>query len=504
MCIMNKINFFKFCLLFSLILSPIQATSEDKTAKDFLAEALVAEKSIRSEMSIKEKISTYENVLSIISKIIKDYTSSDIGIKLLSDQTVGTFDPAKIRSVYSDLLFKYYDTVCETSPSYQCLGFVSLKNGIEGCLKSGSFNELRTAHKNLLTSVKIFKGQGSDPHYIDLSLASYRNCKKEVKGANATWTRDYFSADLARLLLELDAASRARGLIEQMKDPYFKLSSVLLLKDYSKETLDQTYVGRLQKYIDKKFKASTVESWLSRVKLMDLVARKGEGKFGYADVRYPGGMIEVAFSVDQTTEEKCKTPACARKQRSRQAASCNRPLVDYAYDTWTDFQVTVKSQPRDRLGDSLSRLSGGFKTLRVKPLLNLCKDSQGRYDYDLMQSMHRDLLFKFGLDSAKTFKKMTLTSSLNVEELWEHYIDLTIKSKDDLKGLGYTGAGQTWPAYKKFVDFSDVCKASEILFKQLKGTKNYEKAIAYMVNSPSISPSEKYSCGDEDLELLLM
>ena len=41
------------------------------------------------------------------------------------------------------------------------------------------------------------------------------------------------------------------------------------------------------------------------------------------------------------------------------------------------------------------------------------------------------------------------------------------------------------------------------MFQFLDNTEYYQQAIDYMVSSPAIDPNSKYSCGDEDLELLL-
>lgn len=62
----------------------------------------------------------------------------------------------------------------------------------------------------------------------------------------------------------------------------------------------------------------------------------------------------------------------------------------------------------------------------------------------------------------------------------------------------------TFPVYKILVDAGDVCASTKMLFKKLSSSDLYDEAISYMVNSPSIDPSRKYQCGDEDLELLLM
>ena len=50
---------------------------------------------------------------------------------------------------------------------------------------------------------------------------------------------------------------------------------------------------------------------------------------------------------------------------------------------------------------------------------------------------------------------------------------------------------------------SQVCKASDFFFNQLKGSENETKAVSYFINSPEISLNKTYKCGDSELELML-
>ena len=77
--------------------------------------------------------------------------------------------------------------------------------------------------------------------------------------------------------------------------------------------------------------------------------------------------------------------------------------------------------------------------------------------------------------------------------------------KNEKKRYSNYGLGiqSTYKVFQAYVDFSDVCKSSEMLFQQLKGTEYYQDAVNYMVSSPRLDPNKKYSCGDENLELLL-
>ena len=63
--------------------------------------------------------------------------------------------------------------MCETSPSYECLGFVSLKTGAEGCAAATSATGLVKAHQNLENAVYIFRSQESDKAYLQLAIAEH-------------------------------------------------------------------------------------------------------------------------------------------------------------------------------------------------------------------------------------------------------------------------------------------------------------------------------------------
>ena len=81
----------------------------------------------------EDKLKAYQELFNLTDKIISDYPGSDQTIKLLSNQKIGEFDTQLIRSNYINELTDYYDIICETSPTFLCLCFVSLKVGQSGC-----------------------------------------------------------------------------------------------------------------------------------------------------------------------------------------------------------------------------------------------------------------------------------------------------------------------------------------------------------------------------------
>ena len=105
----------------------------------------------------------------------------------------------KIRKDYLRELLNFYDIVCEKSPSYLCLGFVSLKTGQDLCAIGNGFDQLNSAHESLLNAFKIFKGQNSNIAYSTIALSSYRNCNKDIVGASKEWSKGYFAIPLVRI-----------------------------------------------------------------------------------------------------------------------------------------------------------------------------------------------------------------------------------------------------------------------------------------------------------------
>jgi hypothetical protein len=110
-------------ILFSWVLhNPAFAQIEKK----LLSDAVRTISGISDDIDIKDKLSRYEDALGKLDEIMENHAASDIGIGLLTNQKIGTFDPNKLRSKYLNLLFDYQDTVCEKTLSYLCMGYVSL------------------------------------------------------------------------------------------------------------------------------------------------------------------------------------------------------------------------------------------------------------------------------------------------------------------------------------------------------------------------------------------
>ena len=158
---------FTLTSLFLLTLMTGKSFSDPNT---LLGEAIKINLSINENLPQEDRLKAYKDIFILTDKIISNHSSSDQAIKLLSNQKVGDFDQEIIRTNYIKELTEYYDIVCETSPSFLCIGFVSLKNGMEACKSSNTVRSIVEAHQNIKNAINIFTSQQSDNSFINLSL----------------------------------------------------------------------------------------------------------------------------------------------------------------------------------------------------------------------------------------------------------------------------------------------------------------------------------------------
>ena len=186
---------FIFMILFASLLNPISLHANER---DLMASALKLQKTITPDLSAKDKLARYELVISKIDQIIEDYASTEIGLELLATDSIGNLDVSKLQSDYLKELIEYYDTTCIASPSYACLGFVSLSSANEICEKPSNIDSYVKASENLINAIQIFDGQFDDNKYENVALRVYRQCVKDTPN---DFTRDYLNSQLIDTLL---------------------------------------------------------------------------------------------------------------------------------------------------------------------------------------------------------------------------------------------------------------------------------------------------------------
>lgn len=491
----------------------------------FLGEAIKNAAKLKGKLPTKERLKTYENIFKSLDKIVVEHASSDQAIKILSDQKIGNFDVSTLRAAYVKDLAGYYDIVCETSPSYSCLGFVSLKTGNEQCIKASNFEEIIEAHRNLKNAARVFIGQTDNSSYFSLAMDSYRGCLEKSQFKVTQYASDYFTAEILRLLLKGNQETLTKASIENMKSPYFKFLGVLVLSAHKKKPFDKQFFNRLDKYIQKKIKNDDGDASMAKLALIkDMIIRSSLPVDG---MKLSNDMPKIISKFSGIYEE------------------CNHFFTANLFDLLTEIQTEIISVdlkrfkvPQSLLSGLMEQFSGttsmnGFEDertgVRVKSSINRlslahvlssCKQQDGGfYDYELMVLLHGQLLIDNPLVAAE-FKRRAIQETFSDKQQLEFFYDHFGQTKEKLNTLHELIHNNPMsPKYKygniesreyskyliftKKVDFANVCDASTILFKELKGTENYDKAIKYMIDSPKIHPEKRYNCGDEDLELLL-
>jgi hypothetical protein len=484
----------------------------------FLGEAIKNAAKLKGNLPTKERLKTYENIFKSLDKIVVEHASSDQAIKILSDQKIGNFDASTLRTGYVKDLTEYYDIVCETSPSYSCLGFVSLKTGNEQCIKASNFEEIIEAHRNLKNAARVFIGQTDNSSYFSLAMDSYRGCLGKSKFKVTQYASDYFTAEILKLLLKGNQEVLTKASIEKMKSPYFKFLGVLTLSAHQKKPFDKQFFSRLDKYIQKKIKDDDGDASMAKLALIkDMIIRSS----------LPVDAIELLMIL----------PAINQKFGGIYE-ECNHFYTKNLFELLTEIQTEIISVELKRFKVPQNLLSGlmemfsGSKYMKFpnKPgfvnktslanVLSSCKqEGGGFYDYELMVLLHGQLLIDNLLVAAE-FKRRAIQETFSENNQLEFFYDHFGQTKEKFNTLyELINNNQMSPKYQyeniqsreyskyliftKNVDFANVCDASTILFKELKGTDSYDKAIKYMIDSPKIHPEKKYNCGDEDLELLL-
>ena len=481
----------RFILLLSLFGSLAYAT--EQSSKELLSDAIKNSAKIKQNITTKQKLDVYSKIFSDLNEIAEKHSDSDEAIKILSNQDIGDFSPKSLRSDYIKLLSSYYDTVCEASPSFQCLGFVSLNNGIKQCENVKYYHHILSAQKSLLNAVNVFVGQKDNSGYSELAINAYQSCLSSVN--LQTWYKDHFNSMLIEPLLAKGKGSVAKSIIENMETPYFKFNSVLEIEKSKGKKTGEAKILRLEKYIADKIEEDSWDAFLASVQLRIFSAKFGDNVIDYT----------FAYNAVQNNRPNFTTPL----------STCNKPFVTYLYDIITDYELALFTIDKSRLknikDNQMQILFFQFSD-HAKPGLDSCMD-KGFNDYTLMSEVYGALMAKKSVAVAEQFKKVTHERDLSTEEIYDYYADQLIQSEDDIakaldKGNGtikniFYNKEANYALFKKYVDFGNVCESSRILFQNLKGTKQYNQAINYMVSSESIDASKKYECGDEDLELLL-
>ena len=292
--------------------------------------------------------------------------------------------------------------------------------------------------------------------------------------------------------------SQAKAIIKQMSEPYFKFYGVLALRQEIKKEEEASYYKRLEKYVKEKLEGG--HQSLARMALVGDRVTKSSAKTSY----------------EQALE------ASGHKGVNSIAEGCSPGFVTTLFDSISKFNENLLISVARGTADFnayqayhlVAKSSGthdtAFLVEDTKNELEACA-AEDRPNYWLASVIHGQLL----IDSppvATRFKRLLLTRSIQNEEMFRYFYDHFGRSEkyfyskaNDRKKFRFIDivGNSTHILFEKEVDWGNVCAASKTLFTKIKKTRYFDNAVGYMINSPNVNYSDKHSCGDEDLELLL-
>lgn len=503
-------------------------------------QAISDAKQISQNVPTKDRLAAYERVISGLDQILMEFPASQEARTLLTGQKTGSFSPNELRADYVDELSAYHEKVCEVSPSYTCLAFVSLKEGADICASAVSVSQLEVGYEHLANALKIFAAQSENRVFEAVTVSAARQCS--TRNLNQ-WNRDYFDSKLVEMLLLAGQERAASAIIENIKTAYFKFEGVLAMQIASDATVDKQYLDRLDRFIVEKIamgesaNKAPADAFLATLRLRTFA------------LKHSNAVLGRDFIFD----------AVQRYRKYSDLNSCDAQYSSYLFNLLLDFQVALHELPEERREFQMSRTlkkgiySGEEQMMQLigshpREYLNTCTDGE-YYDLSLMIRIHGRILYVVGKEAAAEFRQAMKDRSMTREELIDLYLtivnpteeDLTVSyfiTKSDTSGFDpfsparapvfYVGAYDeetrwpivkvgdsrrgnhglsfnpaTFPVFKRLVDFGNVCQSSQILFQELANTARFDEAIEYMIESPAIDPVKRHSCGDESLELLL-
>ena len=526
---------FYLYVFFTLILNPTISYADSALLYN---QAAADAGRIDSNIPIEDKLNLYRSVFSALDRIVAEYPSSQEALRLLTGQATGSFNPSKVRNDYINELTNYNKRICDATPSFKCLGFISLDLGFNNCKKALNFFELDSAHRHIQNAAKIFYQQKEGKDIISVVLGAYRQCS-EGRINITQWDRDYFKAKLVLILISLGEENVARAIIQQMETPYFKFEGALTLAHLQGQRVGIAYIERLRKFIKDKITLKE-DAFLAAMRLHIFAFEYGPKDLNYIslpELRDYENIINIELF-----------------EESQQKITCDSKKAVFIYNLMLDYQVALigfrrkRPNAEDANWENSQILSIGNYQPKI---FEVCIEGQYN-DMPLMISIHGLLLKDLGDKIANSFRAELERRSMSREDLVAYYLNV---SKFNIRRLSIdyfdetdppSGRSKWWPLplscgdgfeisdkgmsiiknrgcgphyiigsfkniesyavmpfYKALVDAGDVCASSKLLFQYVSNTPRYSEAVNYIINSSAVDPTKVYKCGDAELELLL-
>ena len=481
--------------LLALLISPIlflhnSALAENNSSpeKALLSSAIKIYSSISPDEDVKSRISKSALTIKKIDEIIESYADTDTGLELLSTGSFGKFNIEKIRRTYLSELIDFNLKTCGSIPSFNCLGYVSLDNGNKTCNNASSFSQYLSASNNFRNAYRIFKTQGDALNTELVVLSSYRNCANSAK---STFGKDFINSRLINVMLDSGDESKAVGLTQNMKTPLFKILAAADIRIYKN-----------------KYDYSTFNKLVEKSKGLKSPKDRESALITLANKLYSVNLDPLSDNADFVLPGRLVNISCDDQEKYISEISMDFILNKAKSDHWRSYSTPSSTT------NEINRNAERCNTYNINPIyfyLNQrdIKTAENIKDFQSNRGIDQNLLATH------------LTKILSTEDIIKYYSTLKrfyessekmyAKNNSDVNVLRkkekiFYPFGDKFGKniiFKSMIDGNQVCTASEILFKDLRGTQYEAEAVSYFITSPTISSDKKYECGDADLDLLI-
>lgn len=481
----------RISLIFSAVITVILSNMAHANPSEILNKAIYEYNRLDGQ-SQSSRLDIYERVVDNLEEILGEYPGSEEARIILTQQSIGDFNPSNVRNEYIAELTDYYNNVCEVSPSYTCLAYVSLNNGNNFCQNAEYYSDFDKAFHQLRNALDVFTSQNSAGGMVDLVVNTARQCTAGYELSD--WNTDYYNSILVEMLIDVGLDDNARALIQDMTSPFFKFSGVLHLKEASGQLADADYLARLETFITDNI--SNQDAWNAPENQNAFLATLSLRMFAIEHSDVP---IDYSYAYD----------AIQKYRLYGDTRNCDPEYANFLFNSMLDFQAALASVPNERREFTSGQLPVLLEGSAVRPdgVYSAC---EGQFEnYSLAANIHGIIILEKGVKAAGDFRRLISQRALSSEELFIELVERIDPEEENLiddymsdgKYSGPTFA--MLPIFKRLVDFGNVCESSAILFQNIAYTDRFEEAVEYMLQSPNIDASTNYSCGDEDLELML-
>tara|TARA_Y100001968_G_scaffold77862_1_gene69133 strand:- start:2753 stop:4366 length:1614 start_codon:yes stop_codon:yes gene_type:complete len=530
-----KINSLPSILFLSAILIGTSTeTAKASAEKQLLVDAIKTYSSISSQEDIKSRLRKQETTIRKVDEILELHAATDIGLKILLEGDFGNFNIENVRNKYLQELISFNLKTCESSPSFSCLGFVSLDNGMKACQNPTQFSNLLNSSNNFKNAYRIFRSQGDAKRYELGVLSGYRNC---ADNAGSDFGKDYMNSRLIQVLLDNKDEKKAVGITQNMKTPLFKLLSAADIR-ISQGKYDYKTYGKILS------KAESLSNPVNRASAIYTVTNK---LYETGLDPFSRGAKRSGVTVSLPGQMTLGNAACSDKSEY-----LSELAMDFIFHSMNGAEL-IGGTPKQMLGNNslntATQVAGKCSQYVVEPIKYFLgvdpqiaanirnfqseRGNDTRLNTDFfVNSISRDVIFDYintrqeaASQASSRMKEIGVTEQMDymnrqmqqtmsgmpsmmrnmIPKTSRNQMNISSKTMNKRPNALYPFSSEygQHALYKLYVDAGDVCNASKSFFQKMRGGKYESASVSYFISSPNIEIDKKYKCGDEDLDLLL-